>query len=120
MALSAGPRVHLFPTVMKVSLGGGGMALVPCLDKICPTSRIASDRHTLEHAQINMRLLTVDRFDLYIPNSGKLSFRNPISEKDNTLRCAVVDSLENPDRVLRNRMRGEGLRFIVTYHHHLL
>jgi len=44
----------------------------------------------------------MDRFDLYIPNSGKLSFRHPIPEKDNTLRYTIVDPLENPDRVLRN------------------
>ena len=87
---------------MKVSLGGGGVDFIPCLDKICPTSRIASDKHTLEYARIDARPLTMDRFDLYIPNSGKLSFRHTVPEKDNTLRCAIIDTLENPDRVLGN------------------
>jgi len=104
---SAGCQAHLFPTVIKVSLGGGPMGFVPCLDKICPTSRIASYGHELDCAHVDTSPLTVDRFDLYIPDFRKLSFRHPVPEKDDTLRCAVVDSLENPYCVLRNRMSDE-------------
>lgn len=70
--------------------------------------------------EIDMRPLTMDRLDLIIPDSRKLSFRHSVSEKNDTSGRAIVGSIKNHDRFLRNRMSGGGLRFITTYHHHLL
>ena len=61
-------RAHLFPTVIKVSFGIV-RSFIPCSDRICSTSRIASYARALGYPWMDTRPPTMDRFDFHIPDS---------------------------------------------------
>lgn len=59
-------------------------------------------RYFILHALDGMRLLTMNCSNLNILDSRKFPFRNPVSEKDNTLRQqATVCILEPLERLLK-------------------